>query len=418
MAGPLITLLLIASCQTVERGQAAGTAARVLVSRTSERAPEWVKQNKEDPTGEYQYFRGVKTEAAKLEDGLGDARIDAIKQIVQFTGLEVTFLYKKERNEYEQKILEEINAQGQSNVIGAKESESYWEVYETTGANGGVAKSFDVYALIKVPTSGISSEIDRRTRESCDRLTEAAAELAQASSLARDGFFREAAARFARLASQMEGSQVSCPSVGLSSRSLSAKAQTEIDLLRKSIDFTKQGDNQITGKGESLDQPLGVTVAYKWDGQVHPVEGVDVRFTITQGRALTGPVSRTDSQGRAAVQVSKVEASGVVTATVDLAPLFPDTPVDVLAVPFLFTVQPTLRSTTRDVAWIAGIMGVIGGTGCLGLGGALYVEADRWKDTNGRLSVIYEDWGRTSLLIGASLVGAALTDLFVLHLTE
>jgi hypothetical protein len=291
-------------------------------------------------------------------------------------------------------------------------------VYETTVANGKVAKSFDVYTLIKVPTGGINSEVERRKQESCIQLTEASTELAQASNLAGDGSLREAVARLAGLSSELEGSLVSCPSAGLSARSLSGEAQTEIDLLRKSITFSKEGDNQITGKGSALIHPVGLTLAYKWNGKAHPLEGVDVRFSVTQGRARAGPIARTGSQGRAAVEVSKAEASGVITATVDLAPLFPDTPADPLVVPFLFTVQHTVRSTSRDVAWIAGIVGTIGGTGCLGLGGVLYVQADRWKDTNGRLSVMYEDWGRTSLLIGASLVGAALIDLFVLHLTE
>lgn len=120
--------------------------------------PKWVNRiPKEDK--EYYYFRGFKTSALSLEDGLTDARSNATRQIVEMIASEGLVDYKKARVEHglarTREDVGSVTSDGlkilsRAVASGVKELESYTEKVERVTVDG-INYAYNVYTLVRYP---------------------------------------------------------------------------------------------------------------------------------------------------------------------------------------------------------------------------------------------------------------------------
>ncbi|MBW7995506.1 MAG: hypothetical protein FVQ81_02820 [Candidatus Glassbacteria bacterium] len=177
---------------------AAGCSSHKLTAIGSERLvessgnkPGWIKKIPGE-SDEYYFFRGFKTGALSLEDGLTDARSNAIRQVLEMIQAQGLIDYKKARvetglaetrddvgsvTEDGLKILSKTVANG------VKELESYTEKVERY-TPGGIRYFFNVYTLVRYPIAeydkavalaarGTQAEIRRQNNAQAQEVLEA-----------------------------------------------------------------------------------------------------------------------------------------------------------------------------------------------------------------------------------------------------
>ncbi len=143
----------------------AGCSAQKMTMMGSERTieksgdkPDWVyeipKENKE-----YFFFRGFKTGAVSLEDGLTDARSNATRQVLEMIQSQGLVDYKKARVERglasSREDIGSVTEDGlkilsQTVANGVKEMETYTEKVERVTPEG-LRYFFNVYTLVRYP---------------------------------------------------------------------------------------------------------------------------------------------------------------------------------------------------------------------------------------------------------------------------
>ena len=155
-------VLLILSCTFLLLAGCSGKQLSVIGSeRVIERSgddPKWVyKIPKEDK--EYFYFRGFKTGALSLEDGLTDARANAIRQVLEMIQAQGLVDYKKARVEHglaeRREDIGSLTSDGlkilsRTVAMGVKELESYTEKVERITPEG-VRYAYNVYTMVRYP---------------------------------------------------------------------------------------------------------------------------------------------------------------------------------------------------------------------------------------------------------------------------
>ena len=155
-------VLLILSCTFLLLAGCSGKQLSVIGSeRVIERSgddPKWVyKIPKEDK--EYFYFRGFKTGALSLEDGLTDARANAIRQVLEMIQAQGLVDYKKTRVEHSlaerREDIGSLTSDGlkilsRTVAMGVKELESYTEKVERITPEG-VRYAYNVYTMVRYP---------------------------------------------------------------------------------------------------------------------------------------------------------------------------------------------------------------------------------------------------------------------------
>jgi len=136
------------------------------VMKESSKMPDWythVPAEKNDIL----YFRGIKTRALAMEDGLTDARMDAMRNIAERVQTVIHTSYEKARTEYgipkddqdAGKNLEDgIVAQAKATLIGVKEKDAWWEEYSETGA-ARVSYFYDVAVLMEFSKSDFDKSL-------------------------------------------------------------------------------------------------------------------------------------------------------------------------------------------------------------------------------------------------------------------
>lgn len=147
--------VLFAGCSSSSQLTVIGSE-RVIES--SGKAPGWVykipKENKE-----YYFFRGFKTHALSLEDGLTDARANAIRQVLEMIQSEGLVDYKKARIEHglaeSRQDIGSLTSDGlkilsRTVASGVKELESYTEKVERVTPEG-LRYAYNVYTLVRYP---------------------------------------------------------------------------------------------------------------------------------------------------------------------------------------------------------------------------------------------------------------------------
>lgn len=129
---------------------------REIIDRSGDR-PDWYTKIPKSKDGRI-YFRGVRTRALTYEDGLTDARMDAMRQVGEKIQTIVHTSYEKARVEYGipqddkdagRDLEDGLIAQAKAAVTGVQEEDAYWEKYkELTG--GGVSYFYDVAVLMSL----------------------------------------------------------------------------------------------------------------------------------------------------------------------------------------------------------------------------------------------------------------------------
>jgi len=143
----------------------AGCSAHKMSALGSERIieksgdkPDWVnkvpKENKE-----YFFFRGFKTSALSLEDGLTDARSNATRQVLEMIQSQGLVDYKKARVEHGLATSREdvgsvtedgLKILSRTVANGVKELETYTEKVERVTPEG-IRYFYNVYTLVRYP---------------------------------------------------------------------------------------------------------------------------------------------------------------------------------------------------------------------------------------------------------------------------
>lgn len=161
-------LIIVALCATLA---AIGCSANKLELVGSERVvetngdkPGWVKKVPGE-NDEYYFFRGFKTGALSLEDGLTDARSNAIRQVLEMIQAQGLVDYKKARVETglaeSREDVGSVTEDGlkilsKTVASGVKELESYTEKVERYTPKG-LRYVYNVYTLVRYP----KAEYDR-----------------------------------------------------------------------------------------------------------------------------------------------------------------------------------------------------------------------------------------------------------------
>jgi len=168
----ILIVVLLAGCA----GKQSSVIGSERIVEKSGGTPKWVnKIPKEDK--EYYYFRGFKTGALALEDGLTDARANAIRQVLEMIQAQGLVDYKKARVEHGlAERREDVGSLTQDGLKilsrtvarGVKELESYTEKVERVTAEG-VRYVFNVYTLVRYPKTefdkAVALAVKQRTAE-------------------------------------------------------------------------------------------------------------------------------------------------------------------------------------------------------------------------------------------------------------
>jgi len=148
--------LIVVSCAGAKVKKEIGE--REIVERSDDKKPEWVLKKVPKPKEGKIFFRGSRTRAVAYEDGITDARMDAIKGISQLAQTEMFATYERARKELgipedDKDVGRVINdgmiAFSETIVKGVVEEEIYWEKYKEYEA-GKVGYFYDVYMLVSI----------------------------------------------------------------------------------------------------------------------------------------------------------------------------------------------------------------------------------------------------------------------------
>ncbi len=172
---------------------AAGCSANKLTVIGSERVveksgdrPDWVNKIPKE-TDEFYHFRGFKTGALSLEDGLTDARANALRQVLEMIQSQGLVDYKKARVEKglaeTREDVGSVTSDGLkilSNTIasGVKELESYTERLERVTPEG-LRYFYNVYTLVRYPKAEFDKAVALAARERMADLRGASNEAAE-----------------------------------------------------------------------------------------------------------------------------------------------------------------------------------------------------------------------------------------------
>ncbi len=158
----------------------AGCSSHKLTTLGSERIvessgskPGWVKKIPGE-SDEFYFFRGFKTGALSLEDGLTDARSNATRQVLEMIQSQGLIDYKKARVETGlAETREDVGSVTEDGLkilsktvaSGVKELESYTEKVERY-TPGGIRYFFNIYTLVRYPKAEYDKAVALTARDS------------------------------------------------------------------------------------------------------------------------------------------------------------------------------------------------------------------------------------------------------------
>jgi hypothetical protein len=171
----LRTLTLVALAAMLAAGCSSHKLTAIGSERVVERSggkPDWTVEIPEE-SDEFYYFRGFKTGALSLEDGLTDARSNATRQVLEMIQARGLVDYKKAR--VENGLAETRDDVGsvtedglkilsKTVASGVKELESYTEKVERYTPNG-IRYFWNVYTLVRYPKSEYDKAVALAARE-------------------------------------------------------------------------------------------------------------------------------------------------------------------------------------------------------------------------------------------------------------
>lgn len=309
--------LLYTSCGGFpSRRTHAPKGTRRLIERSGERPP-WADRKIEDAFDTYEYFRGISTEVEKFDEALNEARKQAIGRIVEYFGTESAFTYTTERNEGTRKIHYKLTLEGSGVVIGAEESDSYWEMWEEVVSVDEVRTWRDAYVRIRVPKQNLREELERRRKQAVELVLGSKRVLDEAVAAAGTGFLTESVSGFSVVIDNLKDTEY-LEVGGEKSERVLQEARAAIERIAASVETEKRGDNQSVALGQALPEPLQVVVSYRWAGETVPAVGIELKFTTSQEKGRFDRQAHTDENGIASVMVTDVSGRGTIIASVVL----------------------------------------------------------------------------------------------------
>ncbi|HEY4715725.1 MAG TPA: hypothetical protein VII00_01315 [bacterium] len=129
---------------------------REVIDKSGDR-PDWYTKIPKLKDGKL-FFRGSRTRALAYEDGLTDARMDAMRQVGEKIQTIVHTSYEKARVEYGipqddkdagRDLEDGIIAQAKAAVTGVQEEDAFWEKYKEIGGSG-ISYFYDVAVLMSL----------------------------------------------------------------------------------------------------------------------------------------------------------------------------------------------------------------------------------------------------------------------------
>ncbi len=169
----------------------APTAGQRTVIQESGKMPDWVTHVPQD-TSTMLYFRGFRTRALAYEDGLTDARMDAMRQVAERVQTVVHTSYEKARVEYGiakddqdagRDLEDGIIAQAKAAVTGAKEKDAWWQEF-TESSPERISYFYDVSILMELSKADFERSLDN-TLQSAEQKSIAAKNKKASDVLAR-----------------------------------------------------------------------------------------------------------------------------------------------------------------------------------------------------------------------------------------
>ena len=155
--------LIVAGC---------GPSSAVLGSQTvierSGGMPDWATEIPDDD--DHMYFRGMRSGAVRLDDGLTDARMHAARQVAESILTDANIDYRRARIENGRvaSLPGDVPALVKDGLImladaiqqGVREKESYWEKFEEVTHNG-LAYKHNVFTLVRISKEDYRSTAGR-----------------------------------------------------------------------------------------------------------------------------------------------------------------------------------------------------------------------------------------------------------------
>lgn len=145
----------------------APTAGQRTVIKKSGNMPDWVITPPKEKNGNI-YFMGYRTRAIDYEDGVTDARMDAMRKVAEMVQTVVHTSYEKARTEYGipkndqdagRDLEDGIIAQAKAAVTGAQQTSGWYEEYTETDT-GRISYFYDVAVLMKLSKSNFEKSLD------------------------------------------------------------------------------------------------------------------------------------------------------------------------------------------------------------------------------------------------------------------
>ncbi len=146
---------------------AAPTTGQRTVIKQSGNMPDWVTTPPKEKNGNM-YFMGYRTRAIDYEDGVTDARMDALRKVAEMVQTVVHTSYEKARTEYGipkddqdagRDLEDGIIAQAKAAVTGADQTAGWWEEYTETDA-GRISYFYDVAVLMELSKTNFDKSLD------------------------------------------------------------------------------------------------------------------------------------------------------------------------------------------------------------------------------------------------------------------
>ncbi len=153
---PIVMIAVIAGIFYACSSAPKVTGDREIIDRSGDR-PDWYTKVPKPKDGKI-FFRGARTRALTYEDGLTDARMDAMRQVGEKIQTIIHTSYEKARVEYGipqddkdagRDLEDGLIAQAKAAVTGAQEEDAFWEKYKELGG-GGVSYFYDVAILMSL----------------------------------------------------------------------------------------------------------------------------------------------------------------------------------------------------------------------------------------------------------------------------
>ncbi|MDI6704378.1 MAG: hypothetical protein QME40_06900 [bacterium] len=275
--------------------------------------PKWIMKPPEDR--QYIYVVGVATGAPSLQEGRRLAISNAVSEIVQFFGYKSSVKFNEKRTELYTKVMDQFEAISKGATIkGSFLDEWYFEEDKEKG-------TYDVFVLVRFPREEINREKARQKRKEAEKAYLSQKSLKEAKDAEAKGDIITSFAQYIqalRLSRDIEGGEVIHSQAVSSLNSLASRLQIQ----------EVSGNNQQGELSKGLEKPLVIRVVLKGTTGETPIKDLPILFEFVQSSGVLTPRTRTNENGEASTQVTKIESlsdENMVKVALDVDQILPIT---------------------------------------------------------------------------------------------